>query len=505
MSAEKVIIVGGGHNGLVAAFYLARAGLQVEVLERREFVGGAVITEELFPGYRASSCSYLLYMLQDKIIEEMDLRRHGLEICSLDPVRFSPLPEQQYFLSWHDVDRTAEEVGRLRAGDGARYPDFARFMETASGILHRYFLCDPPSREQMAADLRGPEEERAFKALYESSVWDVVHEYFEHPGVRAALLDVQDSGDLKAPGSLMSLAYMKCCASPKNFGIPIGGMGAVTQSMAAAAQALGVKIRTSAPVDRILVDRGRVRGVILGSGEVLEADLVLSNADPKRTFGRLLREEDLPSGYQRKVDSLSTRAAYLKFHAAVDELPDFSAHLGQEYDPSWLTYTSICPSWEYHMQSWKDACEGKPSSCPVMRVQVPSIQDPGLAPAGKHVVSVWVMYAPVRPAQGTWDELKTEVGEGLIDHLTQWAPNFRRSVLDWELFTPADIEERVGLTHGNIRHLDLIPSQMLSGRPSYRTPVENLYLCGAGTHPGGEVTGAPGHNSARAVLADLGA
>jgi phytoene dehydrogenase-like protein len=501
--SRRAIVVGGGHNGLVAAFYLAQAGLEVEVLERREFVGGAVITEELFPGYFASSCSYLLYMLQDKIIEEMDLRGHGLKIQPLDPIRFSPLPEQQYFLTWHDVDKTAQEIGRLHAGDGARFPDFNRFMDTAAGILHRYFLEEPPGRERMAAELRGPEEERAFKALYESSMWDVVHEYFEHPGVRTAFLDVQDAGFLKARGSVMSLAHMKCCASQKNFGIPVGGMGSVTQAMAAAARALGVRIRTRAPVERILLRDGQARGVLLEGGERLEADLVLSNADPKRTFGRLLASEDLPSGYQQKVESLRTQAAYLKFHAAVDEIPDFSAHLGQDYDPTWLTYTRICPSWDYHMQSWKDASEGRPSSCPVMLVQVPSIHDPSLTPEGKHIVSVWVMYAPVVPARGSWDELREEVAESLIDRLTEWAPNFKRSVLQWELFTPADLEERVGLTNGNIRHLDLVPDQMLAGRPGYRTPIENLYLCGAGTHPGGEVNGAPGHNSARVVLADL--
>ena len=505
----SAIIVGGGHNGLVAANYLARQGNSVLVLERRDFVGGACITEELFPGFRVSSCSYICHLLQEKVINDLELRKHGLEIYEMDPVSFSPLPGGNHVMRWHDDERTAESIARISPADGARYHDWVAFWERAGGIIQRYFLTDPPTLAEVAADVRGAPDEPIFERMLTGSMKDLVEEYFQSPLVRACFIDAQDAGDVRAPGSIMAVAYIRSdiLTPDENFGIPKGGMGAITQSMARSAQAHGVEIRLNAEVRQILTTNGRANGVLLADGERIHADAVLSNADPKRTFLSLMDANDVPPALLADIRRSKTNTAFLKFHAALDELPDFSAYLGEGYDPKALAYTRVCPSVEYFERSWDDAKSGRPSSSPIMFIQIPTVYDDTLTPPGKHVMSVWSMYAPVRLREGTWQDAKQAVGEHLIDTIAQYAPNFRDVLLDWELFTPLELEERVGLTDGNIRHLDITSQQMFAGRGTrgisgYRTPIEGLYICGAGAHPGGEVTGAPGHNAAHALMRD---
>ncbi len=505
----SAIIVGAGHNGLVAANYLARAGARVLVLERRDFVGGACITEELFPGFRVSSCSYICHMLQGKVIDDLELRKHGFEIHPVDPYRFQPFPSGNYMLRWHDEARNEEEIARLSPGDVDGHRRYAEFMSRASAILYRYFFDDPPSLAQVSEDLRGTADEAVWWRMLTGNVRDLVEERFESPEVRAAFIDAEDAQDPRAPGSIMSMAYVHTdkFTEPHNLGIPHGGMGGITQAMARAAESLGAEIRTNSPVDRILVRDGRAVGVRLEDGEVIESDVVLSNGDPKRTFLSMIDERQLGSELAGHVRRLKTDVSYLKFHAALDELPDFTSYLGNRYDEDFLVQVRICPSVDYFQQSADDARAGRPSSAPVMHIQIPSVLDRSLVPDGKHVMSIWVLYAPVRPKQGTWDDLREETGEHLIDVIEEYAPNFRKSVREWELFTPQDLEERVGLTDGNIRHLDITSAQILGNRPGgpfsgYRTPIDSLYLCGAGAHPGGEVTGVPGHNAAHTVLRD---
>ena len=505
----SAIIVGAGHNGLVAANYLAKAGGRVLVLERRDFVGGACITEELFPDFRVSSCSYICHMLQGKVIDDLELRKHGLAIHPVNPYRFQPFPSGNYMLRWHDEQSNTEELKRLSPGDVEGYGRFQDFMRRAATILHRYFLESPPTLAQVTDDVRGTPEEAVWERLLTGNMRDLVEEHFESPEVRATFIDAEDAGDTRAPGSILSVAYndTDMFTEDRNFGIPHGGMGGITQAMARAAESVGAEIRTNAVVDRILVRDGRAVGVELADGERIEADVVLSNADPKRTFLSLVDENDVAPEVVRSVRRLKTDVSYLKFHAALDELPDFTHYLGDRYDENFLVQVRICPSVEYFQQSADDARAGKPSSAPVMHIQIPSVLDKSLTPEGKHVMSIWVLYAPVRPREGTWDDLREQTGEQLIDVIEEYAPNFRKSVREWELFTPQELEERVGLTDGNIRHLDITSAQIFSNRPSnlfdgYRTPIENLYLCGAGTHPGGEVTGAPGHNAAHEVLRD---
>ena len=464
----SAIVMGGGHNGLVAANYLAMEGLSVLVLERRDFVGGACVTEELFPDFRMSSCSYVMHLLQRPVIEELGLRQHGLQVYPVDPFRFTPIPGEQRMLLWDDDSRTVEEIKKISPKDAERFHDWEDFWERAASILHRYFLTEPPSLAEVAARLQGTPDEPVFERMLTGNMKDLVEEHFESEAIQGVFIDAQDAGDVTAPGSIMAVAYFKCnkFTDLENKGIPKGGMGAITQSMARAAQSRGVEIRTGVEVKRVEVRNGRAAGVCLDTGEIIEADVVLSNADPKRTFLTMVEEENLAPQFVSQVKRLKNDAAYLKFHCALRRLPDFSAYLGPGDDPSYLTQIRICPSVDYYQRSWEDAKNGRPSSCPVMHLQIPTILDPSLCPPGQHVMSAWVLYAPVKLREGTWDEVNREVGEGLIDAIAEYASDIRDCIIEWELFTPEDLERRVYLTNGNIRHLDITTQQMLSQRPN---------------------------------------
>ena len=510
-TAPQIVIVGSGHNGLVAASYLARAGAKVLVLEARGPIGGCCVTEELFPGFQVSTCSYVCHLLQDKVIDELELERHGFSVYPVDPGRMQPLSGDNALRIWHDEERTAEEIRRLAAPDADGYLRWVQFWRRACGILAPYFLTEPPSLAELAAKVAGTPDETVFERMLSGNMKDLVEEHFTSADMRAAFIDAHDAGDTSAPGNILPIAYLKAnmLRDPHRVGIPKGGMGSITQAMAKAAREHGVEIRSNTPVKQIRVHQGRTVGVTLEDGEQLDADLVLSNADPKRTFLKLMDPNDLGADFVNSIQLLKTNLSCLKFHGIVRALPDFSRYLGSDSNPHDLGSIRICPSVAYFEQSWDDARRGLPSSCPIIQVQIPTVYDDSIAPPGQHIVSAWVTYAPVRLRQGSWDDVKPQVGESLIDHINQHAPNFRDSLIDWDLFTPLDLERRMNLTDGNIRHLDLIGEQLLAERPNrllsnYRTPIEGLYLCGSGTHPGGDVTGAPGHNAAHAVIRDLG-
>ena len=503
-----VVVLGGGHNGLVAAGYLARAGLSVIVVERRDIGGGACMTEELFPGYRFSACSYICYLFQSQIIDDLELRRHGFEVYRHDPSRFQPFPDGSRLLLWDDIERTQREIARISPRDAERYPEWLAFWERAAGIIHPYFLKSAPTIEEIASNLDG-EDARFFERLLAISMKDLLTDLFESPQVRACFTHAHDVGDINVPGSAWCYAHVKTSSRnrPEDVGLVHGGMGGNTQAMARSARSAGVTVKTGAQVDHILVANGVACGVVLGDGTQVRSRTVISNADPKRTFLKLLKQEHIDVDFARQIGQLKTQAAYLKFHAALRELPDFSAYFDGDFDPRYLSEIKICPSMEYFESSWRDVVDGIPSRTPMMELQIPSVYDPTLAPPGHHVMSIWSCYAPVRLREGNWEDRRQEVGEHLIDTLAEYAPNIREAIIDWSLFTPLDIERRVGLTDGNIRQLDIIPDQFMAQRPmagwaDYRTPIPQLYLCGGGPHPGGEVTGAPGHNAAAAVLAD---
>ena len=509
----KVVIVGAGHNGLVAAGYLAGAGLDVQVLERRDVVGGAAVTEEWFPGYRLSTCSYVCHILQKKVIDDLELRRYGFHVYPLDPSYIHPFPNGKVVRVWHDDRRTAEEIRSISRHDADAWVQWADFWHRAVRILSEFYLSPPPTLGQLTERFRQDGEEELLETLLTVPVKDLIERYFESDEIRAMVSSgAVDQGDISAPGS----SYIKAIYSFSayrddlgNHGIVRGGMGGITQAMARSADARGVAIRTEAEVKRILTQNGRVTGVELADGEAMEADVVVSNADPKRTFLRLLNAADLDADFLDDIRALKTESASVKFLCALRELPDFSAYLGSEFDPTNLATIVICPSADHCRDSWDDSRNGRVSKTPIIEVQIPSVYDTTVAPEGHHVMSMWVYYQPPHLTDGSWADVRQRVGEQLIDELSRYAPNLKDAIVDWTLLTPEDIEARVGMTDGNIRHVDMVPQQMMSRRPlpgwsDYRTPVQGLYLCGAGTHPGGEVTGAPGHNAAHVILQELG-
>jgi phytoene dehydrogenase-like protein len=509
-SPYDAIIVGAGHNGLVAATYLARAGLDVLVLERRHIVGGACATEEIFPRFRVSTCSYMVHGLQDKIVRDLNLVRNGYHVLQYDPIGFRPYPDGRYLLRWRDLERSCAEIARFSQHDADGHRRWTDFWNRASGLFNPYLLADPPTIEELRQKVRGTDDAALLERLISGTLTELLDEHFETDAVRVAHLQTHDMKDPSEPGVLLGIASIlspDLVVDPRNQGLVIGGMGAVTMAMSRAAASAGVKLRLGAEVRRILVEDHQARGVELVDGQVFRSRLVLSNADPKRTFLQLVEPASVEPAVKEAITSLDTDFASLKFHAAVSELPDFSRYLGPNFDPRYVVSIGICPSTEYFLKSGQDALAGRPTRYPLLGVQIPTVYDPTVAPEGQHIVSMWARYYPVHPDGTTWDAVREAEGNRLIDALTEYAPNFRKSLIDWVLYTPADLERRVGLTDGNIHHLSHRPGQVLGDRLAatggYRTPVHGLYICGAGAHPGGEVTGGPGHNAAHAVLADL--
>jgi phytoene dehydrogenase-like protein len=508
-SDYDVIVVGGGHNGLVASFYLARAGLNVAVFERRERVGGAAYTEELFPGYRVSSCSYICWNLQQKVIDDLELERHGLVRHPVDPLPVLPLPEGKCLSFWEDEERTREEIARVSPRDADRLDEWIELWERAAGLVHPFFLRDPPTMEEIRAHAAEIDEVELFERLQRSSIAGLAGEYFDDQRVGAALMLICDIGDPYAPGSAWSEAWWH--TNEPNGSVPsvvAGGMGAITEAMERAAIEQGVEIRTSSEVAEIRVGDGRAVGVRLRDGSEVSAGLVVSNADPKRTFLKLVPEDSLAASFRDQISALSTRAACLKFHAILSERLDLSPYLGADYDPRYSTYVTLAPhGFETYRRAWQQAQAGEVPDQPVCHIQVPTAYDSTLTDRDGEIVSIWTLYAPPRPVRGSWEDRRQEAGERLIDHVETFIPNFRSAMVDWHLFTPLDIEERVGITDGCIRHIDMVPGQLYGDRPlpgmGYATPIDGLWLCGVGTHPGGEVTGAPGHNAASAILSGL--
>lgn len=509
---RDAIIIGAGHNGLVTAAYLAQAGLDVLVLERRDLIGGACATEELFPGFHFSSCSFLCYALAPQVAYDLRLRHHGLHIYELEPLEFRPFRDGRSLTLYRDEARNVEAFRAFSERDAEAYPRWNAMWARAAAIVNPYRLREPASVADLFASVRGTPDEPLLERLLTTGFADLLDEWFESPHVKAALVHSGDVGDPRGVGTSWPSANLAGGAIDllaevgNTVGIVRGGMGAISAAIAAEATERGAKIRTGAEVRRVVVEDGRATGVELADGSVERARIVVSNADPKRTFLGLVGREQLPAEFASAVERLRTKVAYLKFHAALRELPDFGRWLPADAPPRTIARVWINDSIAHYEEAWRDAANGHPSRSPVMSIQIPTLYDDSIAPPGQHVLSIFGMYAPVQPQGSDWDELRRPVGEALIDAVTDYAPNFRDAIIDWELFTPLDIERRVGLTDGNIHHLDMIPSQLFASRPlpgwsDYRTPIAGLWLCGAGTHPGGEVSGMPGHNAARAILA----
>jgi phytoene dehydrogenase-like protein len=517
------IVAGGGHNGLVTAAYLARAGKRVLVLERRDVLGGCAVTETVWPGYRVSTGAYLVSLLQDRIVRELELERHGYSVIPKDPAFFSIYPDGRHLFFWQDERRTLAEIAKFSARDAEAFPRYEAWLETLARVVESLLLVPPPELPpRKPADFieylkllgrfrkLGPREITGLVKIFTQSAADLLDEWFESPEVKVTLATdgvIGANGGPRSAGTAYIL--MHHCMGGVNghrglWGFVRGGMGAVSEAIASAARAAGAEIRLNAAVERILIRNERVQGVVLEGGEELHAPLVASNADPKVTFLKLLAPGHLDPEFRAAVERFRVEGTSLKMNLALDELPDFTAFPSAP-GPQHGATMHICPSIDYVERAWDDAKYGRPSTNPLLEMTCPTYYDPSLAPAGKHIMGIFLQYAPYTLRDATWDELREPYGDHVLSLISEYAPNMRHAVRERQVLSPLDLERRFGISGGNIFHGEMSLDQMFVLRPvagyaRYRTPVEGLWLCGSGTHPGGGVMGAPGYNAAHAIL-----
>jgi phytoene dehydrogenase-like protein len=513
MSEFDAIVVGAGHNGLVAANYLARGGARVLVLERRTIVGGACVTEEPWPGFRINTYAYLAGLLRPQIVEDLELNRYGYRTQILDPQTFVPFPDGRALRLWVDSARTAREIARFSPRDARAYPEYVHHWDEILELIQPLLMAPPPAVADLFELFRSPEAERLVRDLFLRSAKDLLDDWFESEEVKAALAANANIGTFTGPytpGSAYVLAHHTIGlldGHSQVWGFSMGGMGRITEALARSAIAHGVEIRTSTPVRSLLVHQGRVQGVETENGDRFHAPVVASNLDARTTFLALTPPEALPEEFRREVGRIRYRGAQIKFNAALDALPEVPSAPGTPSDAH-RAALEILPSIDYVERAYVEAKSGRLSSRPFMDVLFQSASDPSVAPPGKHTMTAFVQYAPYRLAGGvSWEEFKPRAAEIVLETLEAYAPSVRKTIRHWQVVSPVDLERTLGLTGGSIFQGDITPDQILSFRPlpgwaQYRTPVAGLYLCGSAAHPGGGVTGAPGYLAAQAILED---
>ncbi|HEY7038788.1 MAG TPA: NAD(P)/FAD-dependent oxidoreductase [Methylomirabilota bacterium] len=520
---RDVIVIGAGHNGLVAACYLARAGLRVLVLERRPVVGGACVTEEVFPGFKVSTAAYVQSLFRKEIVRDLRLREYGFEVLARNPSSFTPLPDGRSLTLGPDPEWTRREIAKFSVRDAARYPEYEAMLEGVAAFIEPTLDMTPP--DLMRPGLRGLRDllglGRSFARLGDAAsdavelltgpARAILDRWFESPELKATLATDAIIGAMASPSTpgtgyvLFHHVMGETDGRRGVWGYVRGGMGGLTQALARAARDLGVEIRCEAEVTRILVRDGRVAGVALARGEEIRAPVVASNADAHVTFLRLLDRDTLPSAFRAAVERISYESASVKINVALAELPDFTACPGGAPGPQHRGTIHICPDLDYIERAFDDAKYGRASARPVLECTIPSVVDETVAPRGRHLMSMFVQYAPYSLRGTTWEATRESFADRCFALLDEYAPNFSRSVLARQVLAPPDLERVFGLTGGNIFQGAMTPGQLFSLRPlpgwaSYRTPVRGLYLCGAAAHPGGGVMGTPGHNAAREIL-----
>jgi len=530
------LIIGGGHNGLVCAAYLAGAGLKVRVLERRGIVGGAAVTEEFLPGFRNSTASYTVSLLNPKVIADLRLREHGLRVVERPYANFLPLPDGRAFRL--GGEHTQSEVARWSARDAARLPDYYAMLDRVVAVLRELMVRTPPNvsdrfvladwlssldvaRRLKHLDMRG---RRDLLDLFTKSAGELLDSYFESEPLKAVLGWDSVVGIFASPytpGSayvLLHHVFGEVNGKSGVWGHAIGGMGAITQAIARECAARGVVVDTDAAVERVLVDDGKAIGVQLADGRELRAANVVSNVNPKLLYRQLVARDELDADVAERIDRYRCGSGTFRMNVALSELPDFTAAPGSQQQPHHQSGILIGPSLRYFEQAYFDAKSQQYnpgwSRAPIVELVISSTLDDTLAPPGQHVASLFCQHVnPVLSdsgdADGGWDAHRDTVARLMIDTVDAYAPNFRASVLGYKALSPLDLEREYGLVGGDIFHGSLGLDQLFSARPllgqgNYRGALKHLYLCGAGTHPGGGVTGLPGRNAAREILRDLG-
>jgi phytoene dehydrogenase-like protein len=521
------IVVGGGHNGLVSAAYLGRAGLKVLVLERREIIGGACVTEEVIPGHRVSFTSYFASMLMPTVIRDLELGRHGLRMVGSDPLLAVAVGEGKVIRWWADVERAAAEIAHYSARDAEAFLRVDRELKALAAYLQPFFLEPPPNLaargfERITEALRLAKRFRRIKGAQVSqlitfltgSLGEYLDRHFESEAVKRMFLANNvygKHGGPYEPGSAVGLLFHLLSGGDhavQGFaGHVIGGMGSITQAIAASAREHGVEIRAASPVASIRVDKGRATGVVLADGAEFTADVILSNADPKRTFLGLVDAKELPEKFRKDIAAIKMAGPSAKLNLALKGEPSVIGRAA-DADPRERSLLSIAPTLEGAQRCADIARFGDIPEELWIDCVIPSLVDDTLCPPGKHMMTCFIQYVPYALREGTWDERREAFGDSIVAQIARHMPDLPELIEGRVVLTPLDLERTYGLTEGNIFHGDLNIGQLFSMRPvpeysQYHTPIDGLYLCGAGAHPGGGVTGAPGHNAAMQVLRSL--
>lgn len=510
---------------MVTAAYLARAGMRVLVLEARELIGGCAVTEEIWPGYRVSTASYLASLLQEKVVRDLELERFGYRVDAKDPAFFSPFPDGRHLFMWQDRAKTLAEIAKFSQHDAEAYPRYEAHLEKLGMVAESLLLTTPPDFPphaigdfieylKLAGRLRGLSRAEivGLVKVFTQSAADFLDDWFESEEIKVTLATdgvIGANGGPRSPGTAYILLHH--CMGGVNgirglWGFVRGGMGAVSEAIADSARAHGAVIRTQAPVEKILLGNGRAIGVVLADGEEIRAPIVASNLDPRRTFLHLLEETALPADFVAGIRRFRSEGTSLKMNLALRGLPEFAAFPGAP-GPQHRATMHLCPSIDYVERAWDDAKYGRPSRYPLIEMTIPTMYDASLAPAGHHIMGIFLQYAPYTLKGSDWDTEREPYAERVIDVIEEYCPNIRDIIVERQTLTPLDLERRFGITGGNIFHGEMSLDQMfvlrpLAGWARYRMPVKGLYLCGSGAHPGGGVMGAPGHNAAREILKD---
>ncbi len=522
------IIVGGGHNGLTCAFYLARAGYKVRVLERRHLVGGAAITQEFHPGFRNSVASYSVSLLNPKVIADMDLARHGLRVVIRPLSYFAPMDDKNYLILDKDKQRSHREISRFSRRDADRMEAFHARLDTIVGLLRGVLLKTPYNASARPRDMvtalglanqvrrMGLQGQSDLLDLFGKSAGDLLDKWFETDVLKGLLgfdATIGNYASPYTPGSayvLIHHVFGEVNGVQGAWGHAIGGMGSITQAMAKACQEIGVDISLDSPVREIAIANRRATGVVLEDGSDLAARVVVSNLNPKLLFSKLVDASHQPAAFQERMGAWKCGSGTFRMNVALSELPNFSARPSHGLAEHHGASIVVAPSLAYLDRAYMDARTSGWARAPAIEMHIPSVLDDTLAPPGQHVASLFCQqFAPTLPDGSSWDDHREAVADMIIGTMSQYAPNFAGAILGRKILSPLDLERELSLTGGDIFHGALSMDQLYSARPAlgyadYRTPIAGLYMCGSGTHPGGGVTGAPGHNAAHEIARDLG-